>query len=125
LNRENEVANERIKVSDEVIEPEAVEETSDTPSSPPPVTTKTCTAGGDGDRRPKKTRQTGPLFARISSSCMTHARKCAAFRGRARTWSRTQRSSLWWPLSFSRSICSQSIAFGQFLIEHLKTLLGG
>ena len=59
------MANERIKVSDEVIEPEAVEETSDTPSSPPPVRTKTGTAGGDGDRRPKKTTAQPGLFARI------------------------------------------------------------
>jgi preprotein translocase SecE subunit len=57
---------EKTTVSDDdVIESEAVEETADTPSSPPPVKTITGTAGGDGDRRPKKTAATPGLFARI------------------------------------------------------------
>jgi preprotein translocase SecE subunit len=66
------VANERIKVSDdEVIESEAVEETSDVPSGAPPakVTTGTLPSSGGssgGDHRPKKTAAAAPgLFARI------------------------------------------------------------
>jgi len=52
---------------DEVIESEAVEETSDVPSGVPParVTTGTRPSSG-GDHRPKKTAAAGPgLFARI------------------------------------------------------------
>ena len=52
---------------DEVIESEAVEETSDVPSGVPPakVTTGTRPASG-GDHRPKKTGAAAPgLFARI------------------------------------------------------------
>jgi len=56
----------KINVSDDdVIESEAVEETAGTPSFPPPAKTKAGTAGGDGDRRPKKTAATPGLFARI------------------------------------------------------------
>jgi len=58
---------EKTTVSDDdVIESEAVEATADTPSAPPPAKTKTGTAGGDGDRRPKKPAAATPgLFARI------------------------------------------------------------
>jgi preprotein translocase SecE subunit len=68
LNRENEVATALGKITvsdDDVIESEVVEETADTPSSPPPTKTKAGTAGGDGDRRPRKTVATPGLFARI------------------------------------------------------------
>jgi len=57
---------EKTTVSDDdVIESEAVEATADTPSLPPPASTRTGTAGGDGDRRPKKAAATPGLFARI------------------------------------------------------------
>jgi len=71
LNRENEVAKEFGKVTvsdDDVIESEAVEETSDVPSGAPPAKISTGTrpsSGGGGDRRPRKTTAGAGLFARI------------------------------------------------------------
>ena len=52
---------------DDVIESEAVEETSDVPSGTPPakVTSSTRPSGGSGDRHPKKPTSEPGYFARI------------------------------------------------------------
>ena len=55
-------------MSDDVIEPEAeaIEETSDVPSGPPPASVRTgASSGGGGEKRPKKAAGEQNLFARI------------------------------------------------------------
>jgi preprotein translocase SecE subunit len=128
LNHANEVAKRfgKIKVSDDdVIESEAVEETADTPSSPPPVKTKTGTAGGDGDRRPKKTAATPGLLARIRQFLHdTRAEMRRVSWPGANMVKNTTLITLVAVVFFALYLFAIDRVWA-FLIEHLRTLLGG
>jgi preprotein translocase SecE subunit len=128
LNRENEVAKALGKITvsdDDVIESEAVEETADTPSSPPPVKTKTGTAGSDGDRPPKKTVTTPSLFERIRQFLHdTRAEMRRVSWPGASLVKNTTLITLVAVVFFALYLFAVDRVWA-FLIEHLRTLLGG
>lgn len=112
---------------DEVIESEAVEKTSDVPSGTPPakVTTGTRPAGGDGDRRPKKTAATPGLFARIRQFLHdTRAEMRRVSWPGANMVKNTTLITLVAVVFFALYLFAIDRVWA-FLIEHLRTLLGG
>jgi len=132
LQRETRVGKKfgKITVSDDVIEPEAeaIEETSDVPSGAPPAKVTTGarpSSGGGGERRPKKTAAEPGLFARIVQ--FLHD-------------TRAEMRRVSWPgMNMVRNttiITLVAVVFfalylfavdrvWAFLIDHLRTLLGG
>jgi preprotein translocase SecE subunit len=118
----------KVTVSDDdVIESEAVEETSDVPSGVPPakVTTGARPAGGGGDRRPKKTAGEPGFFARITQFLHdTRAEMRRVSWPNANVVKNTTLITLVAVIFFALYLFAVDRVWA-FLIDHLRTWLGG
>jgi preprotein translocase subunit SecE len=131
LNRETKVAKKFGKVTvsdDDVIESETVEETSEVPSGAPPAKVTTAarpSSGGGGDRRPKKAAAEPGFFARIGQFLRdTRAEMRRVSWPNAKTVQNATVITLVAIVFFALYLFAIDRVWA-FLIDHLRTSLGG